>query len=373
MANKGKYQKNASVKTGRGKRTVLIILAAVLLILLGLGVFGVYYYNNLLGYVSRAERQEQELSDAELESILGYVPETLEDAAAAEGTNPVSPGQKQETDEADPIVNVMLVGQARREEEDSKLSDTMILVSINKETKTLTLTSFLRDTYVKLPNYRNHVCGMQRINVAYNLGWRWAGDLGGMEMLDQLILENFGVKVDHNVEIDFNSFRKIIDHIGGVTLEITRDEANYLNGCGLATRFSEGTVTLDGDAALAYARMRKSNGSDSDIHRTARQRKIITLLVQRLMKMNISQIDSLLKDILPMVLTDMSNEEITGLMMELIPLLPELTIVSNQCPSEGTYHGQMVTIGGMDAAVLVPDLEPNRKMMMEIGEGITVE
>lgn len=369
MAKKGKYQK---VKKGSVlKKIILIPLLVVLLLVGSVAVFGAAYYKNLLGYVSRAERQEQELSDEQLEEILGFVPETLGETEAPVETTEAEEAARPEDSQwgkTGKIVNIMLVGQAMRENEDSKLSDTMILCTVNKETKTLTLTSFLRDTYLKLPNYKNHVCGMQRINVAYNLGWRWAGDLGGMEMLDQLIYESFGVEVDHNVEINFNSFVDIIDHLGGVSVDLTADEADYLNGGDFSMKVYEGMNKLPGDLCLEYARMRKSNGSDSDIHRAARQRKLITTIIRQCMEMNLSEIDKLVKEILPMVLTDMSDEDITTLMVELLPLLPELTIQSNQCPAEGTYYGEMVQIGGMDAAVLKCDLDLNREMLMAICE-----
>ena len=367
MAKKGKYQKQKARKPLGWKRISLILLAVILLLGVSLCAFGIIYYNDLLGYVSRAERFEQELSNEELEDILGFVPETLpevpeqilqtEESTAAEDSRYGKTGK---------IVNIMLVGQARRENEDSKLSDTMILVTVNKETKTITLTSFLRDMYVKLPNFKNHVCGMQRINVAYNLGWRWAGDLGGMEMLDQLILENFGVEVDHNVEIDFESFKSLIDLMGGVTLELTQTEADYINNVGF--QLKAGSNTLNGEAALEYARMRKSDGSDSDFNRTARQRKLITVLLKRCMTMSFSEINELLKTALPMVLTDMTDDEITTLMVELIPLLPELKIESLQIPAEGTYYGDTVQIGGMDAAVLKCDVEANREVLVKICE-----
>ncbi len=371
MAKKGKYLKAKPKKKAGWKKGLLAALAVILVLLLGVAALGIAYYNDLLGYVSRAERQEQELSDQELEAILGFVPETLGEDDTAQTLPQMEPqAEDSRYGKTGKIVNIMLVGQAKRENEDSKLSDTMILVTVNKETKTLTLSSFLRDMYVQLPNYKNHICGMQRINVAYNLGWRWAGDLGGMEMLDQLILENFGVTVDHNVEINFESFKSIIDLMDGVTLELTQDEASYLNAAHLELdqTFSAGVQTLNGEAALEYARMRKSNGSDSDFNRTARQRKLITVLLKRCMKMSVSEIDSLLKAALPMVLTDMTDEEITTLMVELLPLLPELTIESNQVPAEGTYYGDMVQIGGMDAAVLKCDVEANRALLVELCE-----
>lgn len=370
MAKRGKYEKGREKLLPLWKRILLGVLAVVLVASLGAVGFAALYYKDLLGYVSRAQRVEQELTDQELEQILGFVPETLPQTESVGTEEPSLPAQTEDSGwgKTGRIVNIMLVGQAMRENEDSKLSDTMILCTVNKETKTLTLTSFLRDTYLKLPNYKNHVCGMQRINVAYNLGWRWAGDLGGMEMLDQLIYESFGVTVDYNVEIDFNSFVDIIDLLGGVSVELSAQEAEYINGAGFDTRVTAGMNTLPGDVALEYARMRKSSGSDSDIHRAERQRKLITTILRQCMTMKLSQIDSLIKQVLPMVLTDMSDEDITALMLELLPLLPELTIQSNQCPAEGTYHGEMVQIGGMDAAVLVCDLEANRQLLVELCE-----
>ena len=368
MAKKGKYLQPKTKKPLGWKKPVLILFAVILVIACGVAGFGAIYYNYLLGYVQRAERQEQELSDEELEAILGFVPETIPEA---ETTAPMETADAPTTaakPAEDPIVNIMIVGQQMREYEEAKLSDTMLLCTVNKETKTLTLTSFLRDTYVKLPNYKNHVCGMQRINVAYNLGWRWAGDLGGMEMLDMLILENFGVEVDYNVEIDFNSFVQIVDHLGGVTVELNQDEVNYLNGADFSTKVHVGSNTLPGDIALEYVRIRKSNGSDSDIHRTARQRNFVTQIINQVRSLSISELDKLIKEILPMVLTDMEDSDITRLMVELLPLLLELKIESNQIPAEGTYHGEWVQIGGMDAAVLKCDVGANRKLLMEICE-----
>ena len=372
MAKKGKYLQPKVKKPLGWKKIPLIIISVVLLIVCTAAAVGAIYYNDLLGYVQRAQRNEQELSDEQLEAILGYIPETIPEE---ETVPPTEASQVTEAAQAkeDPIVNIMIVGQQSREYEEAKLSDTMILCTVNKETKTLTLTSFLRDTYIKLPNYKNHICGMQRINVAYNLGWHWAGDLGGMEMLDMLILENFGVEVDHNVEINFDSFKMIIDHLGGVTVELNQDEVNYINGIYKTQMVHTGSNTLSGEVALEYVRIRKSNGSDSDIHRTARQRNLIIQILKQVTSMSISDIDKLIKEILPMVLTDMEDSEITRLMVELLPLLPELKIVSNQCPAEGTYHGEMVQIGGMDAAVLKCDVAANRKLLMEICEGVVPE
>ncbi len=354
----------------------LLIAFAVVLVLGGAGAaYGVHYARSMLQYVNRAEYDHKELSDEELEAILGN---TVSDFVEADlptvpvvlsGTNPTEEILPSDFGSMDNLVNVMLIGQAYREGENTKLADTMILCTLNRDTNTLTMTSFLRDLYVQLPNYRGKSCGMQRINVAYNLGWHWAGDLGGMEMLDMLILNNFGVEVDHNIEINFNTMVAMVNKLGGVSMELTADEAKYLTQNDQCKgSFEEGENLLKGDAALAYARMRKSNASDNDFNRTARQRKMIIQIIKQCTSMSMTELDELLKYILPMVLTDMSDEEIMDLAMMAISMLPSLKIVSNQCPAEGTYWGEMVKIDGIESGVLRCNTYSNMEILTAIAE-----
>lgn len=258
----------------------------------------------------------------------------------------------------------LLIGQHRQPGEDSKLSDTLILCSLNKQTKTITLTSFQRDLYVKLPDYKNHECGKNRINVAYNLGWRWAGEQGGMEMLDQLIYENFGVEVDYNVEVGFDAFVKVIDVLGGVELELNKAEASALSLPGA------GTYHMDGEKALLYARLRKI---DNDFYRTSRQRNVISALINKAKTMSLSDMNEALKKVLPLVITDMTNEDITKLALELLPMIVDLKIESAQCPVEGTYWFDMIDIAGVPSSIILCELEPNREILLEVAENINPE
>lgn len=354
MAKKGRYLKKKP-KPGWGKKiflTVVVLLAA----LIGGGIFaGVTYYNSMLDLVTRPEATEQILSDEQLEQILGFVPEKIETQGEEEIRETTEPEKKVE----DNIVNIMLIGQQARKNETAKLSDTMILCSINKETKTITLTSFLRDLYVKLPNFQDHICGKNRINVAYNLGWYWAGEKGGMEMLDQLIYENFGVEVDYNVEVGFEAFTNVIDTMGGVEIELTAAEAGHLQLGGA------GTYHLDGEKALGYARIRSI---DNDFNRTARQRNLVTSLINKCKSMSLTELNELLKTLLPMVITDMTNEEITSCALELLPMVVDLKIESNQCPAEGTYWFEMLDIIGVESSVILCDEEENGKRLRAIAE-----
>ena len=355
MAKKGRFLQEKPKKGRVFGKILLGILVFTLLLGAAAAAAGTIYYNSMLNLVTRPEATEQILSDEQLEQILGYIPEKI---AADETEAPVE-AVPQKDPAQDNIVNIMLIGQQQRKNETAKLSDTMILCSINKDTKTITLTSFLRDLYVKLPDFQGHKCGKNRINVAYNLGWYWAGEKGGMEMLDQLILENFGVEVDYNVEVGFEAFIDVVDALGGVEVELTGAEASHLR------LGSAGTYHLDGETALGYARIRSI---DNDFNRTARQRKVITSLINKCRSMTIPQLNELIKTVLPMVITDMTNEEITSCALELLPMLVDLKIESNQCPAEGTYWFDMLDIIGVESSVIICDLEENREMMMNIAE-----
>lgn len=356
MAKGGRYLNNKPKKGGWGKKILLSILVLLLIVIVGGVIAGVSYYNSMLNLVTRPEATENILSDEQLEQILGFVPEKIVTEETAEPAETTEPKEKVE----DNIVNIMLIGQQARKNETAKLSDTMILCSINKDTKTITLTSFLRDLYIKLPNFQGHECGKNRINVAYNLGWYWAGEKGGMEMLDQLIYENFGVEVDYNVEVGFEAFTKVIDILGGVDVELTTVEASTLK-----LGESGGSYHMDGETALSYARLRKI---DNDMNRANRQRTLITNLLNKCRSMSLTDLHSLLKEILPLVITDMTNEEITACALELLPMLVDLKIESKQCPAEGTYWFDMLDIIGVESSVIICDVEENAALLQAIAE-----
>lgn len=242
------------------------------------------------------------------------------------------------------LVNILLIGQDRREGETRARSDSMILCTFNKSTKTLTMTSFLRDLYVEIPGYQDN-----RINAAYAAG--------GMSLLNETLEKNFGIHVDGNVEVDFNQFADIVDLLGGVTMELRQDEANVINKS-TPGNVSAGTQLLNGDQALAYARIR-SLDADGDFSRTNRQRKVISALLDAYKNSSLATILSLLDDVLPMVTTDMNDVKIIAYATELFPMLSGATIVSQRIPADGCYTNKM--INGM--SVLVADMEANRQLL----------
>ena len=119
--------------------------------------------------------------------------------------------------DASNIKSILLIGQDKREGESRQRSDSMILATLDKDQGTVSLTSFMRDLYVAIPGYST-----TRINAAYAYG--------GMDLLDQTLEENFGVKIDGNVEVDFEVFQVLVDKVGGIDLELTQAEADYICG-----------------------------------------------------------------------------------------------------------------------------------------------
>ncbi len=244
------------------------------------------------------------------------------------------------------ILNILLIGQDRREGETQARSDSMILCTFHKQSKKLVMTSFLRDLYVQIPGYQSN-----RINAAYAFG--------GMPLLRKTLQENFNLHIDGVVEVDFAQFSGIVDLLGGVEIELRQDEANVINQ-ETGSSLSAGVQLLDGNQALTYSRIRKID-ADGDFSRTSRQRKVIDALLQSYKDIQLSDVVPMLTQLLPMITTDMNNGKILLCAMEVLPSLSQMQIVSQYVPAEGTYSHQ--SIDGM--AVLVADKDAVRAMLKE--------
>ncbi len=243
--------------------------------------------------------------------------------------------------ESDGLINILLVGQDKRPGQKRQRSDSMILMSINPETKQVSMISFLRDLYVQIPGgYSDN-----RLNTPYVNG--------GFKLLNDTLLLNFGVNVDYNVEVDFTGFEKIIEVMNGVTINLTQKEADYMGG-GLVA----GENRLNGQQALNYARIRYL---DSDFGRTNRQRNIIMSIFNEAKGFSVGKLYDLFDEICPYLTTDMSNSEMLSLAAQLIPMLTDMKIEQYHVPETGHYYN--ATIKKMQ--VLVPYTSKIRKALAE--------
>ena len=335
----------------------LIALCIILGVLLALVIAATAFFESFMGLINKPEDREQEFmsEDEYMQEIMDEEPEDPEDTTPTEDPNAIVWTDAETIGAGKDIINILLIGQDRRKEKRAR-SDAMILCTLNKKEKTLTMTSFMRDMYVQIPGYKDN-----RINASYAYG--------GMELLNECITKNFGVEIDGNIEVDFNGFQNVIDAIGGVDIELSKSEIRYLEkkgtlGIGGDTSywdFIPGINHLDGSQALAYARNR-GTGGDGDFGRTNRQRTVLNAVFQKAKTMNLTQIINLIKEVLPLLTTDLTDAQILGFAMEAFPMLSELELKTQQIPGDGTYR--MTKIRGM--SVIVPDLEKNREILKEI-------
>jgi anionic cell wall polymer biosynthesis LytR-Cps2A-Psr (LCP) family protein len=148
-------------------------------------------------------------------------------------------------------------------------------------------------------------------------------------------------------------FEKIIDTVGGVEIELTAEEAEIV-GDGA----SQGICNLNGKQALTYARIRKI---DSDFQRTSRQRNILNAVFEKAKSYQLMELAGLFSEILPMMSTDMTDDEIMTFALTLASSLSEIKTQSYSIPAEETYKNATVR----EMAVLVPDLEKIRELIFE--------
>ena len=176
------------------------------------------------------------------------------------------------------------------------MSDSIMLVSIDRIHRKIKLTSFMRDTWVYIPDH-----DYAKLNAAYAYG--------GAGLLIDTIEYNFGVKIDSYALVDFDIFASIIDELGGVEVEVTEKEADFINE-NTSETVKAGKTTLNGDEALVYCRIRYL---DSDFMRTQRQRKVMTSIVDKAKHSGIFTMYKLADVILPQVKTDITKWEMLGI------------------------------------------------------------
>lgn len=335
-------------KRTSGKKILLITVGVILVIVLA-AVLGVSFYaKHLLDRINYVDPETQSyISSEELEQFWEEEEteapdpeeETLLDEDLDWGENTTQIGEN------DNMINILLIGQDSRSSTGRARADAMILVTVNKEARTITMTSFLRDLYVQIPGYSN-----SKLNHTYS----W----GGFELLNQTLEDNFGIHVDGNLEVNFERFAQLIDLLGGVNIELRADEAANINsGVGYGG-LSAGMQHLDGQQALAYSRIR-SLDLDSDFSRTGRQRKVLTALFQQFKNADLATLMSLLEEALPMLTTDMKQTEILGYAAEVLPILSECTLISQRIPADGDYV--CARIGGM--SVVKADMDAARQLL----------
>ncbi len=204
------------------------------------------------------------------------------------------------------VINILCCGvDTRNPNAIAGLTDTILIMSINTELKTLTLTSIMRDSFCYIQNPDGSGGTFNKINAAF--------PFYGVDGLIPAIENNFKIRIDGYALINFSLFKAAIDKLGGVTVPVQQYEANYMNSNYQNCSIEAGdAVTLTGDEALAFCRSRKCD-SDGDVSRTRRQRQVIQSLLGKAKDIKLSELDDYVKEFLPYVQTSYTTKDVLEL------------------------------------------------------------
>lgn len=258
------------------------------------------------------------------------------------------------------VSNVLLIGTDSRDlSQERGRSDSMILASINKKTRELTLTSFLRDSYV----YIDDEYGYGKLNAAYSYG--------GAGLLMDTIESNYGVRIDDYVLISFAACANVIDAVGGVKLDLSDEEADAVNEI-LISEVNElmgddrnddlldcgGEQKLDGKQALSYSRIRYVG--NADFERASRQRTVMTQVLKKA-AVNPVAMARIFVTALPELSTNLSVGKSYGYTLRAPFLLIGYQLKTQQIPADDTFYGDVID----GESVLIPDCDTNRQVLKD--------
>ena len=269
------------------------------------------------------------------------------------------------SDEA--VMNILLIAEDLRDttEDSAGNTDVMMIISINTEQKTITMTSVMRDCYVNFQT-SDGVWYATRLNAAY---WH-----GGVSLLQSTIESYMNVEIDRYVLVNFNVFIDIVDTLGGLELTVTDEEAagmddplaeqnKYLgNEKGTDYLDEGGDLLLNGNQTLAFARLRYVGNADYE--RTERQRRVIAEMITESRDLSIVEMDKLANDILPQIKTDITKNEAAQLLVDMLDYR-NYEIQEMRVPADGTFTNEIIS--GMD--VLSVDFNANAALFEELVYG----
>ena len=225
----------------------------------------------------------------------------------AKTTPRILPDPRQE----DYVSNYLLFGV--EEIDGAKNTDSIMIASINTKDKTIKITSIMRDTYVETEEH-----GPSKINAIYAKS--------GAKAFVKVIEDYFRIKIDGYAYINFESFEKIIDTLGGIYIELGEEEAEYLNTTNYISNpknrnVKPGLNLLNGNQALGYCRIRlvpTLDGTMDDFGRTIRHRRVIKAIFDQYKSKGLLELLRITNNILGYVKTNVSSEQIAKVIEDIV-------------------------------------------------------
>jgi LCP family protein required for cell wall assembly len=279
------------------------------------------------------------------------------------GINPVV---TKENENSNKITNIALFGVDRKSKDEPARSDSIMILSIDEEHKKIKMSSIMRDTYVKVKGH-----GETKINHAYAYG--------GPQLAIRTLNENFNLDIRNYVTVDFFNLEKIIDTMGGVTIDIKEDEIGFTNDKIIEVANIEkkpalliknvGPQTLNGLQAVAYSRVRYTAGGDA--LRTERIKTVLSVMIIKIQSLGASQFPSVVSKLLPLTETSMNSMDIIKLGSKVFTSNIR-TLEQETFPKEGYSEGKIMDDGvwylvtNMDATIdqlhkfIYEDIKPGK-------------
>ncbi len=292
--------------------------------------------------------------------IAWYIPTRASNAEIKDhGTNQSASSSETKDDinsgKLDEISNILVIGIDGVKEEKYLNADSVVLVSVNPDTKKISIVSFLRDMYLQIPGRDKG-----KLSSIYSQG--------GANLLKQTIETNFDLQIDHTVTVNMGAFENIINSIGGVEIELSDTEAQYLNSTNYISNqqyrsVKAGKQKLNGNQALGYVRIRKVptiQGEREDLGRTVRLRTLLTSVIQECTKIDIMELTALIIKVLPNVNTDLTLRQ--TLVYVNTVLQGDLITTTNVIPAADSYTAKVLN----NMSVIDIDLEKNTTVLKEL-------
>lgn len=361
----GKYEKPKAINTKKVKKprkkmnvVLKVILIFLLILFLLVGTVAGYLWSklDLIQFEDEIDNSAYYTEPVDVESTMPVEDEEegeLVDISGLELVETAPVISDAEVVQAENVVNILLIGTDERTKEfnTNARSDSMIIVSIDKEKNTVKLVSLERGMAAPV------------LEGVYAGKYDWLTHIfryGGSDLLVKTVEHCYKVDIDHYVRVNFNSVTQIVDTIGGITVDLTGTEASALNknlrdG---QERLSEGTNRLNGATALSFARLRSI---DSDWKRVQRQRKVILAVVEELKGSSLVQLNNLADEVLPLIQTNMTKLDIAEMVLY-APNFLQASFDQMTYPQEGTYGGMKI-MG--EKYGFAPDYEVNNRILQE--------
>lgn len=280
----------------------------------------------------------------------------------------------------DDIVNILLIGNDKRDEKyysnDRGLRDVIMIATMDRKHGMLKLSSVMRDLRVYVPAAGSY----EKINAATN-------HEGEVKSLYKTLAQNFNIKLDGYVEVDFDAFKEVVDALGGVEVELTDTEARYLSITNYIKKkkyrkgLKAGKQVFNGEQALGYCRIRKgkdmigepvvtASGLIDDYGRTWRQRAVISSAFEKLKTMPLTKWYDIADKVLGYVVTDLDNDQIFQYMKD-VATMGTTDIYQLRIPHNPYFRESSLGEFGPGNDCLVPtdgvsgeqDIEKNKEVL----------